>query len=328
MHIMQLVSGTEAMNGAMVHCVQLTQRLVERGHRITFVCTPNSGSREYVKHLPIEIIASDQHRWPTDELRRIAAIVRQQNVDCLHAHLSRAQFFAVLLKQWTGVPCVATAHCSNFKLHRMFNDFVIANSESNRRIQMRKNLVRSSRIETVNYPVDLIHRELPTAEQRREVRRSLGADDHTRLVGLVGNVCHRKGQDTLLRAMPLLLKRHERLRVAFVGNPFEGYVEQMKTLADALGVNHAVEWAGFRDDIPQVMAALDVCVAPSRSEAFGLTAVEALAMGTPVVVSRVGGLRGHDASWRVRRVDSGRAAAAGSKLPAYKSTGTVMVRRR
>ena len=290
MHIMQLVSGTEAMNGAMIHTVQLCRRLVERGHRVTLVSRPDSGVLEAVDGLDLEIVESPQHRIPADQLRRVAAIVRQRGVEVMHAHMSRAQFFAVLLKQMTGIPCVATAHCQKFKPHRMWNDFVIANSDANRRTQIWKNLVRPGRIETVYCPVDLEgHRRLAAAE-RIEVRASLAAADDAPLIGLVGNVYARKGHDVLIRALPAVLAQHPAARVAFVGNEFGREADQFKQLAQELNVAGAIHWAGFRNDIPRVMAALDLCVAPSRGEPFGLTPVEALAVGTPVVASRVGGL--------------------------------------
>jgi glycosyltransferase involved in cell wall biosynthesis len=155
---------------------------------------------------------------------------------------------------------------------------------------MLKNLVRPAQIETVYCPIDLGSHESLSAEARREVRLSLGAADDTPLVGLVGNICPRKGHDILIRSLPALLKKHPKLRLAVVGNPFKDYATGFRKLADKLGVGGAIDWTGFRRDIPQVMAALDVLAVPSRSEPFGLTAVEALAVGTPVVASRVGGL--------------------------------------
>lgn len=290
MHIMQLISGHGNMNGAMVHCVQLCERLAQQGHRITLVCRENSQVREYVTDMPIEVVLSAQHRIPTDELRRIATIVKQEQVDLIHAHMSRAQFFGVLLKHMTGVPCVATAHCQAIKAHRMFNDFVISNSEANRRTQMRKNFVRSSRIETVYCPIDLAGHKPLAALERSAVRESLGASEETKLLGIIGSVCQRKGHDLLLRALPAVLHKFPQVRVAMVGGPHPDYSAECLRLAKQLAVDHAVVWTGFRKDIPQVMSALDLCIVPSRSEPFGLTAVEALAAGTPVIAARVGGL--------------------------------------
>jgi glycosyltransferase involved in cell wall biosynthesis len=87
-----------------------------------------------------------------------------------------------------------------------------------------------------------------------------------------------------------VLKRHEHVHVVAVGSPSKSYLREIQQRANELGVSEKILWTGFRKDIPQVMSALDLCLVPSRSEPFGLTAVEALAVGTPVIAARVGGL--------------------------------------
>ena len=90
------------------------------------------------------MIRSDLHRWPFDELRRISRFVRQEKIDVIHTHTSRSNFFGILVRWLTGVPSVATAHSCHIQLHWMFNDWVIAVSESTRRYQRRYNLVRTA----------------------------------------------------------------------------------------------------------------------------------------------------------------------------------------
>ena len=102
-----------------------------------------------------------------------------------------------------------------------------------------------------------------------------------------------KGHDILLRALPRVLARLPRAHVAFVGDgwgpPGVAYQEEMKALAASLGVSHAVTFTGHRTDIADVLAGVDVAVQCSRSENLG-GAIEALLMGAPLVVTRVGGL--------------------------------------
>ena len=110
---------------------------------------------------------------------------------------------------------------------------------------------------------------------------------HKRLViGSVGRLHHVKGFDLLIEAFSLLENRRLRLKIA--GNGDE--LDNLKTLANELGVGDRVEFVGFQKDINAFLDSLDVYVQPSRSEGFGLAVVEAMSRCLPVVVTPVGSL--------------------------------------
>ena len=69
----------------------------------------------------------------------------------------------------------------------------------------------------------------------------------------------------------------------------DGYLAELHRLIDELGLGDAVEFAGEREDVPELMAEADVLLAPSTEEPFGRTVVEAMAVETPVVATSVGG---------------------------------------
>jgi glycosyltransferase involved in cell wall biosynthesis len=66
--------------------------------------------------------------------------------------------------------------------------------------------------------------------------------------------------------------------------------EHLTKLAKTLGISDAVKLLGFRDDIPNVVNVFDIVAQPSIEEAFGLSMVEAMALGKPIVGSNVGGI--------------------------------------
>ena len=101
MNIMEVIPGTR-VNGAILHCLLLSRELARRGHRVTLVCRPDAWIASQATEQGIEVVPSDLHRWPTDELRRLARFVRQQQIDVIHTHTSRANFFGVLLR-WLAV---------------------------------------------------------------------------------------------------------------------------------------------------------------------------------------------------------------------------------
>ncbi|GAG80461.1 unnamed protein product [marine sediment metagenome] len=63
----------------------------------------------------------------------------------------------------------------------------------------------------------------------------------------------------------------------------------LEALADRLGISHAVIWTGFRQDIPRLLAAMDIYILPSSNEGFAASMLEAMAASKPVVVTDVGG---------------------------------------
>ena len=291
MKVMEIVSGT-GLNGAIRHCWLLSSALVRRGHSVTLVCDPDSWIATQAAGCGIEVIPSDLHRWPIDELRRIAAAAARRRIDVIHTHMSRAHFFGVLLRWLSGVPCVATAHNRHFQLHWMFNDLVIAVSEATRRFHRRANLVSPRRLVTIHNFVDQDRITPADPQTRRRLRHTLGIDERSPLVGSIGDVIPDKGYPYLVQAVPRILAAVPEARFVFVGgeNRLPDYVARVKATAERLGVAAKILWTGHRSDVLDLLAAFDLFVAASVEESFGLAILEAMVAGLPVVATAVGGI--------------------------------------
>lgn len=291
MRIMELVSRGK-MNGAVLHGVLTSRELARRGHHVWFVCPSGSWAAERVAGDPIRHVDSDLRRWPTDELRRLAAIVRRERIEVLHTHNSRAQMFGVLLAWLCGVPTVASANCRHPQPHWMLSDYVIAASEATHRYHRRVNLVRASRIETICNFID--HRRIAALSPatRPRVRESLDVADDELLLGTVGKLMPRKGQHYLIEAMPEILAARPKTRLVLVGQTtvFPRYVRRLRATADRLGVSSRLIWAGARNDVAELLAAMDLYVTASLEETLPLAILEAMAGGLPVVATTVGGI--------------------------------------
>ncbi len=290
MNILEIVSGI-GLNGAIRHCLLLSRELVRRGHRVMLVCRPEAWIAAEMASSPVEVVPSDLHRFPADELRRIADLARRKRIDVIHTHMSRAHFFGVLLRYLSGVPCVATAHSRHFQLHWMFNNLVIAVSEATRQFHRRWNLVSPRRIVTIHNFVDQPAVSAGDPGCRGDVRRSLGAEASSLLLGAIGDVIPRKGLLYLVRALPPVLAAAPQTRLAVVGRDGPAdYVARVKSAARELGVADGILWVGHRGDVPAVLAALDLCVLASIEESFPLAILEAMSVGLPVVATAVGGV--------------------------------------
>ena len=108
------------------------------------------------------------------------------------------------------------------------------------------------------------------------------------VITVVANLRPEKGHDVLLRATRHVLQHVPEARLRFVG---EGPLRpQLVDLASSLGISHAVEFLGHREDVPALLLDSDVYAFPSRTEAFPNGLIEGMAAGLPVVASAVGGI--------------------------------------
>ena len=147
----------------------------------------------------------------------------------------------------------------------------------------------------------------PAVADGARVRRELGIDDATPLIGLVAyfyppstarsvvgaNIGRGlKGHEVLLRAVPRVLREFPNAKFALVGRGWgpagEAYMRDLQKLARRLRIEHAVLFTGERRDVPDVLAALDISVHPSLTDNLGGT-IESLLMARPMVVSDVRG---------------------------------------
>jgi glycosyltransferase involved in cell wall biosynthesis len=280
---MEIISG-RGSNGAIIHGLLLLSELVRRGHNVTLVCLPNSWVEQEVvqRKIAVNVVLSDLHRWPMGELHRIAGIIRDRKIEVVHTHMSRAHSFGV---------AVATAQQRHIQLHWMFNDRVIAVSDADRRYQHTHNLVRKSRLATIPNFIDT-HRllELPD-DTRSKVRGWLGAADDAFLMGIIGNIIPRKGLIHLVRALPKIVARVPAARLVVIGGDTQSdYAIRARSVAKSQGVSSHIVWTGPRDDVHEILAALDLYTLPSLEESTPLSILEAMGAGLPVVATTAGGI--------------------------------------
>lgn len=276
----------------MIHCLLLTRSLARRGHRVLLLCRPHAWIAEQLAGENVEIVVSDMHRWPLDELRRIANLCRERNVEIIHTHMTRAHNFGVFLRRFARIPCVATAHTHLMQPNWMFNDYVIAVSDATKQFQRSRNRVRADRIETVHGFMDFPRFANVGEDARKAIRQEFGIEGDTPLLAIIGDIIPRKGLLHLIRAMPIIIQAVPDVRLAIVGEPKRGteYYEKARTEAQRLDVNNNILWPGHRNDVPHIMAGLDVYILASLDEMFPVAVLEAMAAGRAIVATRVGGV--------------------------------------
>ncbi len=119
-------------------------------------------------------------------------------------------------------------------------------------------------------------------------RKELGLPEEGPIIGTVGRLVPIKGHAWLLRAVPRVLAEFPQTTFVFIG---EGPLwSQLRQLASELGITSHVMFLGARQDVPECLAVFDLFAFPSINEGMGRALIEAMAVGLPVVASRVGGI--------------------------------------
>ncbi len=148
--------------------------------------------------------------------------------------------------------------------------------------------------------VIVVHNGLPADEfesvsaRRVQTFKNQYGLDGKRTVGVIGRIkFQRKGQDVFVKAIALLKGKLNNVKYLIVGSPFPGnenHLVNLLNLIDALGIKEDVILTGDVQDVPAVYKSLDVLVLPSsQPEPFPGVVLEAMAMGTPVVATAIGG---------------------------------------
>ncbi len=284
------------------------------------------GPRVRVVHVP----AGPARRLPKEELlpymSEFAAYVvdfarRRQaagaGYDMVHAHFFMSGLVAVRMKRDLGVPIVVTFHAlgrvrlrhqpdDRFPIERLgieqlvidAADAVIAECPQDREDLISLYKAPPSRITTI--PCGFDPQELwPVDKRTARERLGLGADE--KVILQLGRMVPRKGVDTVIQALARLRDEHGvSARLLVVGGETEAPDPQstpelgrLMQLAEECGVRESVIFAGRKDrgELKYYYGAADVFVTVPWYEPFGITPVEAMACGTPVIGSRVGGVK-------------------------------------
>ena len=245
--------------------------------------------------LPLETVpirgAFDRRVLPalTEKLRAAAP-------DLVHTHLIHADLYGVQAARVAGVPYVVTSrHNDNRALRirvarklnrRMWRrvDAGIAISEAVRQFVLRSEGAPPERVCTIHYGLDPQTVNAPP-DARARLRAELGLPEGALLVGSVCRLIRQKGLAYGLRGFAEVAEAFPSAHYVLAGR---GPLQQaLQAEAHMLGVGERVHFLGWREDAHAVMAALDVLLAPSLWEGFGLIFLEAMALGVPIVATRV-----------------------------------------
>jgi glycosyltransferase involved in cell wall biosynthesis len=236
-------------------------------------------------------------------LLRLRKLIKDGQYDVVHAHLYRAQIYARPAARLAGTPVVLTTehsigetHIERRKMTRgvralylsseMFSDATIAVSDIVKDRLVRWG-VRPGKVTVIPNGVDTDELGFD-AEARDRVRAQFGISPETYVIGALGRLDPNKRVDlTMEAAAPLL---GEKCKILVIGRGEDQ--PRLEAAAKRLGVTDNVIFGGYQSDTTAMLASFDLYVAASLQETFGLSVLEALASGLPVLYTTCPALDG------------------------------------
>ena len=225
------------------------------------------------------------------ELWKWRRLLKDWKIDLFHLNEIGWNNGAVLTASMLGIPVVLHAHnpavIHRRNLNRLVADVVLVPSKGLIGEISDRHLLRGG-IQVVPNVVDL-----DRFSSGKSIREDLGLHREDFVILFVGQISHRKGVDLLIEVAKRMGVEGSRAVFLLVGPDAVGeadFGDSMRERVRKGDLSVQIRMLGSREDVPDLMASVDVFFLPTRSEPFGIVFLEAMAAGLPVVGSKVGGV--------------------------------------
>ena len=228
-------------------------------------------------------------------------IIRENKIDLVHTHSDlRRGKPEIVAARIAGVPCITHRHgyADYTRFDMLFAGFVdtniyISNDVAEYHIAQGESRTKGK---IIHNGVNLS--DYMQSHDALQVRKEFDCMPDQMLVGLVARLDWWKGHEFFLEAMADVVNKNHNIRGLIIGglaelsyNSSSRYLDRLHVMLKSLGLGEKVVFTGHRSDVPCLVAALDVVVhASSTPEPFGLTVIEGMAAGKPVVATAAGGV--------------------------------------
>ena len=284
-------------------------KYLSRAHFEPYVCAMQSKDgnpmAEELRALgvPVECL-NIQHLRDLDAIPRLTRYLKKIGADLVHTQLEAANILGNISAKLLGLPSVCTIHVmpsldvkTKTRLHqkvewlslRYFCDRVISVSEEARQHHVAISGARDSQAITIYNGIDLsAFSDIDAAHERESFRAECKIPSDANVLVTVAVLRPPKGIQFMIRALPAILAAHPNTYYLIVGSGShqDALMEEVRR-AD---LEDRVIFAGMRRDVPRALAASDVFVLPTLTEALPTVLAEAMAARLPIVASRVGGI--------------------------------------
>jgi glycosyltransferase involved in cell wall biosynthesis len=290
--------------GAELGCLQVAEALVKAGHRALVV---SAGGRMVeqlaavgAEHVELPVASKNPVTLALNA-RRLSALVAREKVDILHARSRAPAWSTLAAARRSGIAFVTTYHSEYSERGRVKNlynsvmarsDTVIAVSHWMAKLIRERYATPEDRIAVIPRAFDPARFDASAidAERLAAVRALFNAGPEDQIALLAGRITRRKAQDHFVEAMGLLKQQGRLLPLAVLAGEIEkpDFKAELEARAQALGVADRIRFPGFVADMPAAYTAAAALLNISEQEGLPRVALEAQAMGCPVIVSDTG----------------------------------------
>lgn len=227
---------------------------------------------------------------------QIKKFIKKNGINLIHCHGYKSNFYG-LISTKKYIPSVTTNHNwlkNHWKLKiycfldglwiRYFDRIVAVSNEIKK--EMVKYRIPEKKIRIIDNGIDINRYNKKTETEK--IKKELGFKDDERIVGTIGCLKKEKGYFYLLRAGKEIIDINKNVKFLIVGNgPLRNWLEDE---ADRLNIRKNIIFTGYRNDIPELLSAMDIFVLPSIREGLPIALLEAMASKTAVIATKVGAI--------------------------------------
>lgn len=231
-------------------------------------------------------------------VRELYGLCRRLHVAVWHAHDYKSDALGLMLRRLWPMKLITTAHgftreSARTRLYYHLDNLCLPQYDHVLAVSpqlVEHCLRRGVRPERLTYlPNAIDPDELPYRPHRPGARAELGLEPGTPVIGVVGRLSVEKGVDRAIDAMPAVLQRCPAARLCVIGDGPER--SALEARATRHGLDPAVRFVGWRQNVADCYPALDLLLLPSHTEGSPNVVLEAMAAGVPVAATDVGGVR-------------------------------------
>ena len=300
--ILFVIDGMEFGGGERVF-LQLASGLKDR-FKIIVAATPGGKFEDSIREFGAKFFPVDMSRqFSLRPIRKLNEIVRKDKIDLVHSQGARADFYARMAGRISRIQhniCTIAMPVEGFDvkplrkmIYRALDSFAeqyvdkfIVVSDSLKKTLIEKRRIPGSKIVRIYNGIELNNYH-PDVESVK-IRKAWNIPQDAPLIGAIGRMVWQKGFEFLIRAIPEVVQDVTDAKFIFVGDgPLRG---KLGALSEEFGVRDKTIFAGFRNDIKEVLSAIDLLVVPSLLEGFPMITLEAMAMAKPIVATNIDGI--------------------------------------
>ncbi len=289
------------MGGAEVSLLNLIKGLNKKLFRPHFTCSKEGPFIDELREMEIypDFVQFPSIKWPNpvkicNTIRNLIHIIEKKHINLIHSNQPRSNLFGAIAAKIKNVPIVWHERClesGRFDSDRIFSflpDRIICNSNAVRNRFVKMGVI-NAKIRTIINGVDLT--EFSPELNGNVIRSEFKIDEDEPIIGTVGRIDPEKGYEYFLESARIVSQDFKNVRFLVVGEAFNNpsLEESLYEMSVEKGIDKKTIFTGFRRDIPQILASMDVVVLPSEIDACSRVLFESMAMKKPVVATNVGG---------------------------------------